>query len=438
MMPFDMIRLYETMMSAGGPLLQSLLQKRQGLGKESASRMNERMGYASRFRPRGKLAWVHAASVGEAQSAIILIHALLLRDPALHVLVTTGTVTSATLLDKRLPPNAFHQFFPLDRPEWVRAFLDHWSPDLVLWMESELWPAMLHEVKTRRIPAALVNARLSARSFRRWSLAKKTSAAILSAFDIVLTQTETDRARFAALGAKDVRVTDNLKYSAAALPCDMDALASLQRQVEGRPVWLYASTHEGEESLAFRLHKNLEAALPGLLTVIVPRHPERRQALLETATEAGLKAKLRSLKPSIEAQDQVYIADTLGELGLFYRLCPVACIGRSFSRDGGGGHNPLEAAQLGCAPLHGPHVQNMTAIYDDMKAAGAVRSLASEADFELQLLRLLRDPAALNDLQQAALRFMTGKAHIVDTVMTALAPLIDHPHPHARDLRVCA
>ncbi len=431
-----MIGLYEAIMEAGSPVLRSLLENRRKKGKEDAARLPERMGQASRPRPSGPLVWVHAASVGEAQSALILIDALLLRHPSLHILVTTGTLSSAQLLGRRLPFQAFHQFFPLDRPAWARAFLDHWSPDMVFWMESELWPAMLRETGRRKIPAILVNARLSPRSFRRWRMVKAVAKNILSTFSLVLTQNTQDEEYFRSLGAPQAITTSNLKYSAAPLPCDADVLAGLQNSVEGRPLWLYASTHDGEEELAFRLHARLAAIFPRLLTVIVPRHPERREDIMRNAAASGLPVKLRSAHPSIEAHDRIYIADTLGELGLFYRLCPVACIGRSFSSDGGGGHNPIEAAQLGCAVLHGPRVQNLEEIYSEMDAAHACIRLADEAAFLHHLEKLLGSPVELAALQQAGLRFIAGKSRIIDTVMKHIEPILPVLSP--QDCRECA
>ena len=254
-----MFKVYEAIMGASGPLLKNMLEKRCRNGKEDRNRMPERMGQASRFRPKGKLVWLHAASVGEAQSALVLIEALLRRHPAAHVLVTTGTVSSAALLNQRLPARTIHQFYPLDHPEWVRAFLDHWLPDCVLWMESELWPLMVTEIQKRHIPAALVNARLSEQSFRRWKLTGRTIAHLLEAFNPILAQTEEDADHLRSLGAKNIVATGNLKYSAALLPADQNVLGTLKISIGQRPLWLYSSTHAGEEELACRLHQQLQS-----------------------------------------------------------------------------------------------------------------------------------------------------------------------------------
>jgi 3-deoxy-D-manno-octulosonic-acid transferase len=383
------------------------------------------MGRPSRPRPSGPLVWVHAASVGEAQSALILIDALARSVNSVNVLVTTGTVTSAELMGKRLPAFAFHQFVPVDNPDWVRAFLDHWKPDLALWMESELWPNMLTALKDRGVPLALINARLSDKSFANWSMARGFAAQIIGCFSLILAQTDKDAAHYRALGASNVVVTDNIKYSAAPLPHDADALAALKLAVADRPVWVYASTHAGEESLACRVHTSIKERIPNLLTVIVPRHPERREAVADACFEEGVKFRLRSNNNALPVMDDdVYIADTLGELGLFYTLCPVAMIGRSFSDDGGGGHNPVEAAQLGCAVLTGPHNQYQRQIYDDMQEFAAVMEAKDEMEFAAILEELLTNPSKLHSQQNKAAAFVDRKTHVVDVVLKELTPLL--------------
>lgn len=412
-------------MGAGTFFLRSMLNRRCRQGKEDPARLEERMGVAGRERPDGKLVWFHAASVGESQSTLILLNALLDRYPELTALVTTGTVTSAALMEKRLPRRAFHQYYPLDHPQWAAQFLDHWQPDMALWMESEIWPNMLKGIKERDIPAALVNARLSEQSFKRWKLAAGEIKKLLDTFSVCLAQTEEDAAYFTQLGASNVTATDNLKYSAAPLPCDEADLKALKGAVKDRPLWLYASTHDAEEEIACRIHKHLQKTMPSLLTIIVPRHPERREELRKACEKYGLSVKLRSEKRALpDEKDQIYIADTLGELGLFYRLCPIACIGRSFSADGGGGHNPIEAAQLGCAVLHGPKVQNLARIFEDFDEAGAAIKLKTEQDFQSRLERMLTDSDGLDAMQNKATRFAQDKSKVLEKVMTRLDPLL--------------
>ncbi len=405
--------------------LRILLQRRLAAGKEDPARLDERRGVASIKRPEGPLGYIHAASVGEAQSALILIDRLLQNDPDLHILVTTGTRTSAQLMAKKLPKRAFHQFYPLDHPRWVERFLDHWQPDFVIWMESELWPNMLGAIRVRNIPAALVNARLSDKSFRVWRLFKRTAKHILSAFTIILAQTDLDKERFEILGHASIHTTGNLKYSANALPCDDSALAKLQTDIGKRPVWVYASTHKGEETLACRAHKTLKKRYPDLLTILVPRHPERRADILEQCADEGLNLQLRGEeKAPITPDTDIYIADTLGELGLFYRLAPIAMIGRSLSDDGGGGHNPIEAAQLDCAVLYGKDVQYQQEIFNDMAASESALRVEDEDALTDILNKLLGDTEFCSLYQDKALKFAREKEGVIDRVWDALAPLV--------------
>ncbi len=426
-----MIFLYKAILSTiGAPLLKRILKKRIRAGKEDESRINERMGITEKERPHGKLIWLHAASVGEAQSALILIEALLLKYKDRHIMVTTGTKTSADLMSKRLPDRAFHQFYPLDHPSWTKKFLTHWKPDLVLWMESELWPNMLLEIKKQNIPAFLINARMSPRSLKRWRLLGSAARTMLSSFSAILCQTDTDKKSYETLGAKNVHVTDNLKYSASPLPCDKGAFDKLKNATKGRLLWLYASTHAGEEHLACALHKKLKKEFPTLLTIIVPRHPERRTEIKETCDKENIISRLRGeFRKLPDNNTDIYIADTLGELGLFYSLSPIAVIGRSFSDDGGGGHNPIEAALLNCATLHGPYVQNLAQIFDEMDKAGAALELKNTQDFEDTLRKLFNDRKMLCDLRNAGLSFASKKSGIVGKVMEHIDSPLSSPTP---------
>ena len=420
-----LLTIYERVTRAGRPLLELLLKSRLRRGKEDGPRLPERMGRPSRPRPPGRLVWVHAASIGEAQSAMILIEAMGKISSDIAVMVTTGTVTSASLMERRLPAFAFHQYAPLDNPLWVSEFLDHWKPDLALWMESELWPNMLLQLKKRNIPAVLVNARLSDTSYRNWSYAKDAARTIVQSFSLVLAQTEKDADYYRALGAANVVVSDNIKYSAQPLEHDALALSALKLSIGDRPVWVYASTHAGEESLACRVHKSLKETLPNLLTIIVPRHPQRREEIAGVCFENSAKYTLRSNNTALPAiDDDIYIADTLGELGLFYTLCDIAMIGRSFSDDGGGGHNPVEAAQLNCVVVTGPKNQFQRQLYDDMRSDDAVIEVQDERELGAVIGDLLLNEQKFADIKTRTSLFASRKAQVVDGVLEKIAPLL--------------
>lgn len=419
-----LLNLYSALLETAAPGLDFLLARRLRQGKEDADRLPERKGQTSTQRPSGPVIWLHGASVGEAQSTLVLIDALRQHMPGATILLTTGTVTSARYLSTRLPAGVIHQYYPLDRPRWVESFLNHWRPDFVIWMESELWPAMLCGLQKRHTPVVLLNGRLSPRSRQRWNMLPGTARILLNTFSLILTQTEDEAAAYRILGAAHVSASGNLKYAAQALPVNEADLAALKNATQGRPLWVYASTHKGEEEMACRLHQRLISHLPDLLTIIVPRHPERRDDIVKAC--GHMRVQLRTDAKALPARDtQIYVADTLGELGLFYRLSPLACIGRSFSDDGGGGHNPIEAAQLGCAVIHGPYVQNLQQIYDDMGKTGAVMPVASEDDFYETLAALLTQPQLLQTLSKAGQDFTQSQSAVLTNILDQVLPLAD-------------
>ena len=391
-------------------------------GKEDIAHLPERRGIASIARPQGPLVWMHAASVGESQSVLSLVDRLLEMQSGLRVLVTSGTVTSADLLRQRLPDRAIHQYVPADLIGWVRSFLAHWRPNLALFVESELWPNMIVETAARGCPLVLVNGRMSDRSFARWRKAPGMARALLGRFALCLGQTERDRERFAALGAPRCDYLGNLKYSAEPLPCDEAALAALREAVSGRPLWLAASTHAGEEKLAAEVHMHLREAKAGLLTIVVPRHPDRGDEIESLLRTLGLGVSRRSRGEMPAPGDDIYLADTMGELGLFYRLAGIAFIGGSTL--GLGGHNPVEAERLDCAILHGPDMANFRNVAADLKSANAAIAVAGVDSLAGELDNLLVDDAARARLADNAARVAAENRGALDRVADALGPFV--------------
>jgi 3-deoxy-D-manno-octulosonic-acid transferase len=373
--------------------------------------------------------WVHAASVGEATAVLGLIERVLAERPGLEFLVTTGTVTSARLLAARLPARARHQFAPLDFPACVARFLDHWRPDLALWVESELWPNLVLATRARGIPAVLVNARLSARAYARWRRVRGLIAPVLGAYALCLAQSEEQAERFRALGAGTVRSVGDLKAAAAPLPADPAALSRLRQAVAARPLWLAASTHEGEEEIAAAVHRALTARHPGLLTIIAPRHPARGEEIAAKLRGHGLGLARRSRHERIEAGTDIYLADTMGELGLFYRLSEIAFVGGSLAARGG--HNPFEAARLECAVLLGPDTGNCSALAEALLAADAAETVTRES-LAAAVSALLDDPRRRAERIAAGLRVAAAGADVLDAVLDPLAPWLDRLAPRQR------
>ena len=346
-----MLLLYRLVSSIGAPAIGFYLAIRKARGKEDPDRFAERLGRPGQDRPSGPLIWTHAASIGESISLLPLIGRLVTEISGVSVLVTTGTVTSARLMAERLPEGAFHQYVPVDRIPYVRRFLDHWRPDLALWAESEFWPNLIIESVDRKIPMVLINGRISPRSFSGWQRFGGLIKRLLEGFDLCLGQTETDAERLRHLGAGDAKYVGNLKFAVPPLPADGEILAKFKKGLGDRPLWLAASTHPGEEEMAARVHRRLKDAFSGLLTVIVPRHPDRGSEIATRINTLGLTVSRRSAGDAIGPDTDVYVADTLGELGLFYRLAGTAFMGKSLVPLGG--QNPLEAARLDCAIVHG-------------------------------------------------------------------------------------
>lgn len=416
-----MLALYRGLTVAVGPLVGPLLRRRAAGGKEDPARLGERLGHADLPRPDGPLVWLHAASVGESLSVLGLIDRLLGARPGLALLMTSGTVTSARLLADRLPARAVHQFVPIDRPDAVRRFLDHWRPDLAIWVESELWPNLVGATQARGIATALIQGRMSARSFAKWRRARGLVAPLLEGFDLVLAQTETDAERLRALGAAPT-VTGTLKYANPPLPANEAALAELRQAIGARPVWLAASTHPGEEGTVLRAHHAVAAENPGLLTIVAPRHPDRGAALADLATAAGLRVARRGAGEALRGDTQLYLADTMGEFGLFYRVADVVFVGGSLVPHGG--QNLLEPIRLGCAVTHGPSMTNFAEVVADLARAGALREVADEAGLIEATRRLFAAPEERAALAAAQAGVAEAKAGVLEVVFEALEPLV--------------
>ncbi len=415
-------RLYQALTALGAPLAMREARKRFVETNGPLERLPERAGRTDLPRPDGRLAWIHAVSVGEFRSILGLVDRLV--ADGVHVLVTTTTATSATLAAERLPEGALHQFSPLDTPQATRRFLDHWRPDLVAFVESEVWPNQIVAAHRRGLPLALLNARLSARSLKRWQKLPSTAASLFSRFSLILCQVKGTEQALTLLGADDAltSTTGDLKADADALPFDADEAARLSALIGDRPVWVASSTHEGEEEQVAAAHRIVTGETPETLLILVPRHPERANAIAHQLADEGWTVARRSAGETPTPETQIYLADTLGETGLWYHLAPVVFVAGSFAPVGG--HNPYEPAHFGCAILHGPLYANFALAYGEMTRRDACLEVEDATALGLTVAGLLHSPR-LAPLQDNARAYVASAKNLQDDIAARLRALIE-------------
>ncbi|MEZ5816467.1 MAG: 3-deoxy-D-manno-octulosonic acid transferase [Hyphomicrobiaceae bacterium] len=416
------IRAYRILTRLAKPAAPYILRFRERKGKEDPSRRGERLGQASIVRPDGPVVWVHAASVGETSAVLPLLSRLAEQRPELVVLLTTGTVTSARFAASRLGQAMLHQYVPLDEPSFVAAFLDYWRPSLGIFTEQEVWPNLVLAASSRGIPLALVNARMSDRSFERWQRHPAVAAALFSRFHTVLAQNERLAARFAQIGAPNVVAVGNLKIDAPPPPVDAAAFAALQQALGGRPCIVAASTHEGEEQALCEAFNGLKQRIGGLLMMIAPRHPERGGIVTDLARGVGLAVGQRSRGAMPGMGTDIYVADSIGELGTLYAASPVAFIGGSLIPHGG--QNPIEAVRHGAVVVTGPSIHNFADAYEALLSAqGAVRVEGAD-QISQEVGDLLANPERAERMRGNALRALSSLSGALDRTAAALFPLL--------------
>jgi 3-deoxy-D-manno-octulosonic-acid transferase len=409
---------YGLMTALAEPFAPLLLKRRAARGKEDPARLGERLGRAGIARPPCPLVWLHGASVGESLSLLPLIEALARRRPDLTLLVTSGTVAAAQLLALRLPPGAIHQYAPIDAPGAARRFLAHWRPSLAVLVESELWPNLLLRAKAGGARLALIGARISVQTAKGWARAPGAADQLLGAFDLLLAQDGVSRERLEALGGRVDGELD-LKQAAAPLPCDEAELSALKAAIGARPVVVAASTHPGEDEMAVSAWR----PLPGALLVLVPRHPARADDLAIRLRAMGLRVTRRSAGEPIAPDAGIYLADTLGELGLFLRLAAAVIMGGSLT-GGVGGHNPLEPARLGRAVITGPDVANFAQTYAALAAADAVVMAQDQPALDAALAAWLADPDRAAAMGRRAKALADQGDETLNRALAALEPLL--------------
>lgn len=417
-------RLYFLITKLCSPLVYLYLRYRQIRGKEDRLRFKERFGYASKARPVGTLWWLHAASIGEAVSLLTLISEIQKQDANVHLLLTTGTVTSAALLEHKLPAGVMHQYMPVDLPNACKHFLAHWQPEKVIFTESEIWPNMLMQASKRGCILALVNARMSEKSFAHWQYMPGFIRLLLSTFSLIAPQSEQDAARFTKLGATHVKQLGHLKHDSTPLPANAVEVTQWQDVLGNRPCIVAASFHPGEDEVIAAAQQRLLKHVPNLLLILAPRHPQRANGMIQTLKAHQLTYLQRSeISKLPDAQINCYVADTIGELGLWYRLANIVIMGGSFVPHGG--QNPLEAIRLDNAVLIGPHTHNFATIVEELKEQHAIIQLADVHSETLTnaLQDLLQDEAKQHALKKASNAWLAGAKPVAQVVARELMEL---------------
>lgn len=414
-------RTYKLCMRMLEPFAGPILNRRIKSGKEDEARTGERKGIASLPRPEGKLVWMHGASVGETSMLLPLIRRMLIDDPALHILVTSGTMTSAKIMAERLPRRAFHQMVPLDGPNFVARFLAHWKPDLAVWAESEIWPNLVLQTKESGAKMALINARMSQDSVDRWRSKRKFARQIFSTFDTILPADTLTHNALKFLGGNVISQIGNLKTATPALEFDAAEAANLKNAVGHRPIWLAASTHDPEEAAILKAHVTGPGSRADALLLWVPRHPERGHEIAELC--AGHNIAVRSQGEPLTATTSIYIMDTLGEMGLALDLADVAFVGGSL-HGSLTGHNPLEPARASVPILTGPHIASFTDIYAEFFNHNAAMRVNSAKKLEKSVMALLKDPAAARQMAGRAKLLAEESDGVLDYTLARLRALL--------------
>lgn len=421
-----LLHIYLLFSIINAPLLWYIERRRTKVGKEDMQRISERHGRTSVSRPKGKLVWLHAASVGESLSLLSIINGLLSRssEDRPTVLITTNTTTSAAILKKILPQEVIHQYFPYENKGAISRFLDHWEPNIAIWTEGELWPRILYQVNKSSIKMFLINARASQKTRGRWQKFPKTVSSILNMFVKISAQDQATADLLESIGVIKHKIffIGSTKEDASPLPYDKDKIAALNLEIGDRDVWLAASTHEGEEELILRAHQSIvNKSLRSPLLILAPRHPERGRDILNLSHNLGFVGALRSNADPLHKNVNVYVADTIGEMGLWYRLSPISFIAGSLGRIGG--HNPFEPMSLRSAIISGKNVSNFDEIYQKLSDANACRMISDSTELAESVLYYFNEKnrtASISRAQNLLKNLGGASSQIVDLIISEI------------------
>lgn len=429
--PFS-LKLYKFLTHLARPIVPYIIAHRAKRGKEEIARKNERFGQPKLARPEGYLVWIHAASVGETNAVLPLITELKNKHQNINFLLTTGTVTSAELAQKRLPDRAIHQYIPFDAPKYVDSFLQHWQPNLALFTESEIWPNLITQANDMGVKLVLLNGRMSDKSYRKWRRNLKTAYAIFGCFSLIMSQNRSLSQKFHLLGGRNVLTTGNLKVDSPVLPVHQDDLTELSSVTHGRPIFMAASTHPGEDEIIVATHKLLKTDFSNLLTIITPRHPDRGAQISDILTSEGLTFQMRSENGLPQSETDIYLADTIGDLGTLYALSPISFIGGSLVPHGG--QNPVEAIRLQTTVITGPHIHNFEDTYQELFQCKAAKKICSAEELAQSVRVLLEHPEKVKLMQDQAQAALTKLAGALPRTLDALTPYLPDP-PKDPELR---
>ncbi len=419
-----LIRTYGAATRLLGPLTPLWVKRRAKLGKEDPDRLGERHGEAGRPRPEGPLIWCHGASVGECTMLLPLIERILKERQDVHVLVTSGTLTSALLLAERLPDRAFHQYVPLDYPKAVAKFLDHWKPDTALWAESEIWPNLIRQTRQTGCKMALINARMSDKSLANWQKrGGKAAKSLFGHFDRILAADDRTANGLTWILGRDIERVGNLKDAAPALPVRANELSFFKKCLGDRPVWCAASTHKGEDEYMFAAHLKVLEKHPDALLILAPRHPERAEKLGQSLTASKIPHVSRTLNDPLTPETAVFLIDTIGDMGLAFRLSDITFVAGSLI-DGMAGHNPLEPARLGNAVMTGPFVSSFADTYMEMISFDAAQRVLSPEPIGDMIAEMFSNPDKLARYQKRASDYADSRNALLDYVWDQLEPLM--------------
>ena len=329
--------------------------------KEHPIRFKEKFCFFPIKRGNGKLVWFHGSSVGEILSIIPLVEKLEKNKSIKKILITSSTLSSSKVLTKFKLKKTVHQFFPIDANFLTKKFLDYWNPAIAIFVESEIWPNMLINVKKKSIPLVLLNARITKESYKKWKMISLLSKFLFESFDISFPQNHETKKYLNSLGVKKIKFLGNLKFSESKTQKNSALNKNIEKTFKSRKIWCAVSTHNGEEKICAEAHQKLKKKYKKLLTVIIPRHVHRVNNIYKEVNNMGFKVQIHSKKSKIKKDTDIYLVDTYGETKSFFKICNTVFLGGSIVNHGG--QNPLEPARLGCKILHGPNIQNFTEVY---------------------------------------------------------------------------